>query len=73
MKIGARYNIQNDGQTICLNVVYLPMLITHVTKHASKAMRNCFFYAITSYTEFRISVIPNQRNYTEITRISEPT
>ena len=36
-------------------------------------MRNCFFYPITSYAEFRISVIPNQRNYTEINSISEPT
>ena len=39
----------------------------------SKAMRNCFFYAITSYAEFRISVITNQRKYTEINPISEPT
>ena len=39
----------------------------------SKAMRNCFFYAITSYAEFRISVITNQRKYTEINPIYEPT
>ena len=38
-----------------------------------KAMRNCFFYAITSYAEFRISVITNQRKYTEINPIYEPT
>ena len=38
-------------------------------------VRQCVtvFYAITSYAEFRISVIPNQRNYTEITQISKPT
>ena len=36
-------------------------------------VRQCVtvFYAIKSYV--RISVIPNQRNYTEITLFSEPT
>ena len=31
VRIGARYDIQNDGQTISLNVVFLLMLILHVT------------------------------------------
>ena len=39
----------------------------------TKAMRNCFFYAITSYAEFRMTEInrkkmgiPETRNYAEI-------
>ena len=43
------------------------------SKVKTKAMRNCFFYAITSYAEFRISVITNQRKYTEKNPIYEPT
>ena len=34
-------------------------------------MRNRFFYTITSYAEFRISVIPNQRNDTELLNVTE--
>ena len=48
-------------------VLMIPLFITiasiRVDKGLSaKAMRNCFFYAITSYAEFRNSGIPDDGN-----------
>ena len=37
----------------------------------AKAMRNCFFYAITSYVEFRKYGIPEDGKYYEKTGVSE--